>query len=91
MRMGHLQRDVDPSHVSGCGVIAEIVMFTDGQVVLHWVSEIPSTAIYPSLEQMLAIHSHGACTHVEWDDGQEPHVTYAQYVQVSGNGNGAHS
>jgi hypothetical protein len=72
MRIGHLQRDKDCSGISGVGRVAEVALFSDGQVVLRWISKTPSIAIYRSLDQMLAVHAHGDCTHVEWDDGMEP-------------------
>lgn len=73
MRMGHLVRLVDCSGVSGCGDnIAEVAMFRDGEVALHWLTKTPCTAVFRSVADLLAVHGHQGCTYIQWDDGQEP-------------------
>jgi hypothetical protein len=67
MRIGHLQRDVDCSGVSGCGRVAEVAVFSDGWAVLHWPGAHPSMNMYPSLEDLIAVHGHGGATRVVWD------------------------
>ena len=66
MRLFDLQRDVDESGISGVGVVAEGVEFTDGTVVMRWLTETPSTGLYNSIEELEAIHGHGGCSWVEW-------------------------
>lgn len=67
MRTFHLARSVDVSGVSGTGVVAEGVQFTGGQVVLHWLTDVPSTAIYDSIDAVRHIHGHAGMTRVVWD------------------------
>lgn len=69
MRMFQLQRDEDESGVSGTGVVAEGVVFTDGSAVLRWKTFMHSTAIYDNIECVQAIHGHGGKTKVVWIDG----------------------
>ena len=68
MRTFHLIRNEDVSGVSGVGVVAEGVVFSDGVTVLRWKTMQGSTAIYSSVEHLLAIHGHGGATVVEFTD-----------------------
>lgn len=68
MRRFHLVRDEDVSGISGVGVVAEGVEFTDGRVVLAWLVTPGSMGYYRSLEQLTDIHGHGGATHVEFLD-----------------------
>lgn len=63
-------RDVDDSGVSGVGVVAEGIEFTDGSVALRWcVPRSPkSTVLWGSVTDLLAIHGHGGHTRLEWFD-----------------------
>jgi hypothetical protein len=67
MRIGHLQRNSDHSGVSGCGRVAEVVLFSDGAVAVHWLSEHPSTVIYNDLDAVIHVHGHNGATQVVWD------------------------
>lgn len=67
MRPFHLLRTVDVSGVSGTGVVAEGVQFSDGRVVLRWLTDVPSTAIYDSIDAIRHIHGHDGMTKVVWD------------------------
>ena len=53
-----LNRVEDKTGISGEGVIAEGVQFTDGQCVLRWLTEYSSIAIYDDIETLEAIHGH---------------------------------
>ena len=65
MKTFTLVRDEDVSGVSGIGVVAEGVEFSDGSVVLRWVvGEHRSTVIWPSIEAVRAIHGHDGKTRV---------------------------
>lgn len=63
-----LRRIVDVSGVSGTGVVAEGVMFHDGQVGLSWFGQYHSLEIHPSAEQVVKVHGHGGKTVLEWDE-----------------------
>jgi hypothetical protein len=59
-------RDVDRSGISGTGVVAQGVAYDDGVVAMHWLTQYRSTAIYPDIETLVAIHGHDGCSRIEW-------------------------
>lgn len=65
-RTFHLVRHVDTTGVSGTGVVAEGVEFTDGTCVMKWHSQYSSTIIYDQVEDLLAIHGHGGASEIVW-------------------------
>jgi hypothetical protein len=66
-----LVRYSDISGVSGTGVVAEGCVFTDGSVALRWHGANPSTAVWPDLDSILAVHGHDGATVVRWLDVSE--------------------
>lgn len=66
MRNFVLRRDEDVNGVSGVGVVAQGVEFTDGTVAMRWMGSLRSTAIYNSIEDVEAIHGHEGRTRVVW-------------------------
>ena len=66
-----LRRIEDVSGVSGVGIVAEGVVFSDGKVSLHWTVTLKSTAVYDSIEDLEAIHGHNGATRVEWIDTKD--------------------
>jgi hypothetical protein len=68
IRTFRLQRDEDESGVSGTGIIAEGVLFSNARAVLSWLTIHKSIGIYESLAEMIAIHGHGGKTRIVWDD-----------------------
>jgi hypothetical protein len=64
-----LRRFEDVSGVSGTGVVAEGVQFSDGSVALRWLGERPSTATWWSIEDVEHIHGHKGLTVVAWVGG----------------------
>ncbi len=64
-----LQRLEDETGISGEGIIAEGVQFTNGTTVLIWLTEIHSiAAIYENIEIMEQLHGHNGKTVIEWID-----------------------
>jgi len=64
-----LERLTDVSGVSGIGIVAEGVAFTDGSAVIHWIAgEHHSTVVWPAIEGVEAIHGHGGATQIVWID-----------------------
>jgi hypothetical protein len=62
-----LDRDEDVTGVSGTGVVAEGIQFSDGTVALRWVvGEHRSTVFWPNIEAVKAIHGHDGRTHVRF-------------------------
>lgn len=68
MRRFELHRDHDPSGVSGTGVVAEGVEWSDGRAALHWLTAGGSTCVYDSTAHLQRIHGHGGATRVVWLD-----------------------
>lgn len=62
-----LRRDEDHTGVSGTGVVAEGVRFTDGTVVLRWRGAHASTVVWSALDDAVAVHGHDGATRVVWD------------------------
>lgn len=65
-RAFHLVRDVDETGVSGTGVVAEGVEFSDGVVALRWPSRWPTSVVFHErgMESVEAIHGHGGKTRI---------------------------
>lgn len=63
-----LARHVDPSGVSGLGVVAHGVQWPDGTVSLRWAGVDAAFANWDSIEAVERIHGHGGLTVVEWID-----------------------
>lgn len=64
MRIFHLVRTVDETGVSGTGIVAEGVVFTDGRVALRWKGEHASTVVWDTIDSAIAVHGHGGRTQV---------------------------
>lgn len=65
-RLFELVRQVDPTGVSGCGVVAEGVQFTSGKVALNWRSEVPSTVVYDDIDDVRLVHGHSGASELRW-------------------------
>ena len=68
MRRFVLSRSKDESGVSGTGIIAEGVQFTNGQVVIHWIPQLEAVNVYANAVVLEELHGHGGLTVVEWLD-----------------------
>lgn len=81
IRVGHILRHEDDSGVSGTGVVAEWIEYSDGEVVVHWLSHTPSTNHYRNIKQLESIHGHGGKTEmvVIWE---QPHLTVEEDLTV---------
>jgi hypothetical protein len=66
-----LVRHTDVSGVSGTGVVAEGVEWSDGSVALRWHGKWPTTAVFQEggVQAVLGIHGHNGLTEIVWDDG----------------------
>lgn len=71
MRRFELHRDNDPTEISGVGIIAEGVIWSDGTVSLRWLSKRPTTTTFNCIADVIAIHGHEGSTRVEFVD-REP-------------------
>lgn len=63
-----LNRSEDVSGVSGVGIVAEGVEFSDGSAAIRWLTEHASTTIWSSVKDAEAIHGHGGLTKLEYID-----------------------
>lgn len=71
MRRFYFDRQTDVSGLSGTGAVVEGVQFSNGQVVIHWLTSLRSSmTIYESIEMAIAIHGHGGSTDLRWYDEQ---------------------
>jgi len=63
-----LQRDADATGVSGTGIVAEGVEFSDGVVCLHWIGAWPSSVVHyeRGMDSVLHVHGHDGQTRVIW-------------------------
>lgn len=68
MRRFVLERAVDATGTSGTGVVAEGVEFSNGQVCIHWISQLESVNVYANAKVLTALHGHGGNTSIRWID-----------------------
>ena len=66
-----LVRKVDVSGISGTGLVAEGVQFTDGTCAIRWRGARRSTVLWNSIEDVEAIHGHEGATVIEWVDREQ--------------------
>jgi hypothetical protein len=71
-----LVRERDVTGISGTGIVAEGVEFSDGTVVLRWLKTgtarpehvKPTTVLHDDLDSVVGLHGHEGSTRVEWLD-----------------------
>jgi hypothetical protein len=68
MRRFELVRVEDVSGISGTGVVAEGVQFSNGRVALTWNSKYLSVEITENMLVFEALHGHGGKSLVRWVD-----------------------
>ena len=72
----NLHRRSDVTGISGTGVVAEGIQFSDGTVVLRWLKAgtvrpddvKPTTVIHDDIDSVVGLHGHNGATEVVWDD-----------------------
>ena len=77
MRRFQLHRDEDVSGVSGTGIVAEGVAFSNGgPVALRWTSEWPTSVVFHDrgVESLEAVHGHNGRTRIVWLDAEGDYV-----------------
>ena len=67
MRTFKLKRNQDLSGVSGTGIVAEGVVLSDGECVLHWLSAFGSISIYRTMDDLVRVHGHEGASEVVYD------------------------
>ena len=68
MRRFVLDRDNDLTGTSGVGLVAEGIQFSNGQVVIHWLSQLEAVNVYGNALVLETLHGHGGGTKVRWMD-----------------------
>lgn len=58
LKQFYIKRDVDPSAVSGVGIIAQGVILPSGKVVMEWLTTHKSIGIYNSITEIQMVHAH---------------------------------
>jgi len=75
-RRFYLVRHEDITGISGTGVVAEGIEFSDGLVVMRWLPagtsrpEVvkPTTVLHDDIDSVIGLHGHNGATQVEWVD-----------------------
>lgn len=62
-----LVRVQDETGISGTGVVAEGIEFTNGWCSLSWLTAMHSVAVYPNARAVEAIHGHNGRTKLVFD------------------------
>lgn len=63
-----LIRDDDETGISGTGVVAEGIEFSNGMCAMCWLTAMHSVAVYPNIRQLEAIHGHNGRARIVFDD-----------------------
>lgn len=67
-RRFELRRDEDETGISGTGLVAEGVEFTNGSVAMSWLSAHHCVNVYGSVKTVEELHGHGGKTRLIWLD-----------------------
>lgn len=65
-----LDRRIDISGISGTGVVAEGVLWSDGTAALRWYGTWPTVTIWNSVQDLVAVHGHQHSTVLCWLDDE---------------------
>lgn len=75
MRRFVLQRDEDETGISGTGIVAEGIEYSNGRVSFTWLTAQEATNNYGSMKTVEELHGHGGKTRIVYIDpklnGQE--------------------
>lgn len=66
LRTFELHRTHDVTGVSGAGIVAEGVQFSDGRCAYRWRGELATTVTADSIADVERIHGHEGRTRVVW-------------------------
>ena len=66
-----LNRKKDISGVSGTGIVAEGVQYSNGKIAMQWLSGTPTLETTDSIEAIIRIHGHGGNTEIKWIDDRD--------------------
>ena len=60
----YLLRKIDPTGISGVGVVAQGVILSSGRCIIEWTSFHTSINIYNSLDAIKELHGHNGDTEI---------------------------
>ena len=63
-RLFQLIRNIDPSGISGTGIVAEGVVFPNGKVVVCWNGDSSSIVVWNSIEDLQRVSCHNGYTEI---------------------------
>lgn len=67
-----LKRIEDETGISGTGIVAEGIVWSDGTVAYRWLTKTPTTVIIDTVENVETIHGHDGKTKLifitDWKD-----------------------
>jgi hypothetical protein len=61
-----LERKKDVSGISGTGIVAEGIIFSDGSVAYRWFSDTPTTTLAANIDIVRKLHGHDGNTKVKY-------------------------
>ena len=61
-----LEREDDESGISGIGIIVEGIIWSDGTVAYRWLSDVATTTIANSIEDVMILHGHDGKTKIRY-------------------------
>lgn len=67
-RRFNFNRENDVSGISGTGIVAEGVLFSNNKVVVTWTGHHTSVNVFDSLAEFEAVHGHEGSSIVDWID-----------------------
>ena len=71
-----LERFEDVSKISGLGIIAEGIVWSDGTVAYRWLSDIATTVIADNIETVQELHGHDGKTEIRYLEWREDFPKY---------------
>lgn len=75
-----LNRHRDISGVSGTGVVAEGIEFSDGAVAVRWLGQMPSTTAWGDIRHVEAIHGHQGATDISFNEADRLVSAYQRVI-----------
>lgn len=68
VKIFHLKRNEDESGVSGTGIVAEGVEFSNGMVAMTWLSPHRAINVYESIKTVEMLHGHEGKTQIIYQE-----------------------
>ena len=64
MKKFWLRRLEDETGISGVGIVAEGIEFSNGKCAISWLTEVTSIGIYEIIKEVKKIHGHNGKTEI---------------------------